>query len=171
MDAAKYKQHTPLSNTEYFNEAVAEYIKYEGGGINSLSVQESPKDISQYTISAEYITLKGDPASVLTQKRIEITSEFRLTSDVPIKTNEHKVNYPEKVTGNLGDNQDVVVEIKYWYVPFSQGDVQGTVYEGPKETGLFIYFSGSIGTNKLRECKDFVAYGIIRINVKRENRK
>jgi len=143
MYAAKYKQWTPLSHTEYFNEAIGAYTEYQSKKVKSSTFTETPKDTSPYKLEAEDKTLRDtkslfcvpfDKSCGIRQKRIRIDSTFLY--------------------------RDVKIEIQYQYILFSDGDYKDADYNASKEQGLYIYFSGIVGENRLGDTKDFSTYGI-----------
>jgi len=141
----KKKQHTPLSNTEYFNEAVAEYINYQHGELKSLEVKEFPKESSPYILSALDVTHLyprspfGGHSPALRQKRIRLVSAFVY--------------------------HDIKLEIHYGYLLSSKGEFEP--FENfAKEEGLYISFLGIVDEREWTKIEDLARYGISEMELK-----
>jgi hypothetical protein len=135
MHAANYKQHTPLSNTEYFKEQVAEYLNYDGGKLKTATVKESPKEDSIYTVEVKHSTRMGDGWSAQKQKIVDIDSMFRF--------------------------RDIDINTHYHYILSSKGSAQGTLFDELMVEGLYVSFANSVSGRRISKYEDFfIYYGI-----------
>jgi len=138
MNAAKLHQNTPLSNTEYFDEAPADYVKYKGGKLSTLSVKELPKDSSSYTLVAEDMVYRGDNSpfwsEVFKQKILKIDSNFLY--------------------------RDIIINMQYWYILCNQDNFQGTFYESLKDRGLYVSITAVVNGRRETSLEEFSTYGI-----------
>jgi len=133
MSAAEQHQNTPLSNTEYFHEAVAVSTDYTGNEFTNLDVKETPKESSPYKLSVAYLTDWGPKSPVwggndLIKKSVKIESVFLY--------------------------HNVEVEIEYQYILYN-----GRVFERfTDKEGLYISVRGAIPDRKLIGFQDFYTY-------------
>jgi len=139
MHAAKYKQYTPLSNTEYFDEAIADYVDYNAKRLKSTTVKESPKDTSQYSLGVEFLNHLGEKSPLgrapgLRQKSVDIKSRFVY--------------------------HDIDIKVYYLYILSNEGDAE-SLKKYVRDEGLSIYITGSFEGTKLRGYKEFASYGIV----------
>jgi len=144
------KLHTPLSNTEYFEAAVAEYIDYHGTDDTSSRVKELPRESSPYTISVGEFIHMGEKSPMgrninSIKKIVSINSSFFY--------------------------QHVNIEIHYQYVVSSEGKVKKSVKEYEMEDGLYISVKTTIDNRRIFGYEDLSAYGLeeddLRIQVER----
>jgi len=149
MGAATNKQHTPLSNTEYFQDSVAEKIDYRRGNINSSIIKEVKTEKSPYMLSVESRMQIGDynplGRNVLEQKIMDIESDLSY--------------------------RNIEIKFKYHYIISSDGDSDNEFFATPHEVGLYISIVGDIDGKELKNVHDFIAYGISESELREQSEK
>jgi len=143
MSAAEKKENTPLSNTNYFNASIADYIEYNDRDLTSLTVKESPKENSPYVIEADYVTHRKDNAP------------FWMPGDKEYDLIRKTVKIETKVW-----HHDIEIKIHHQYIVFREGKYKGAFREFGKEAGLYIYYSASNAGKELTSFEDFSSLGI-----------
>jgi len=140
MHAAKTRQQTPLSNTEYFHAAPANNRKLSIDKRAEVSIKELPKDNAPFVIEVrrkEYVDKKGFwSADVLTVKSVSIKSRFEYYG------------------------VDIELEYEYWFPSEGRGPDTPEEKDRRKEPELSIAYSGSVAGEKLQEFEEFAAFGI-----------
>jgi hypothetical protein len=138
MHAAKTRQQTPLSNTEYFHAAPANNRKLSIDKRAEVSIKELPKDNAPFVIEVrrkEYVDKKGFwSADVLTVKNVTIKSKF--------------------------EYQWVDIELEYLYQLPSEGKYGDIEADSRSEPKLSISYSGSVDGRKLKSYKEFESFGV-----------
>jgi hypothetical protein len=138
MHAAETRQQTPLSNTEYFHAVPANNRNDSIGKRSKVSVKESPKDNSPFTIEANRTRdVKRRSlwnADVLTVKNVTVKSKF--------------------------EYHGVDIELDYFYLLSRDGKTPENPEGIHTEHKLSIAYSGSVAGEKLQEFEEFAAFGI-----------
>jgi len=144
MHAARTRQQTVLSDTEYFHRAAANDGDSSIDKRLKVTVKESPKETSPYSIAAmrnEHLDKTGiGVTSRLIVKSVEIKSRFEF----------HGVD----------------IELEYLYIISREGTSSENPNEPLTQAELIMRYSGSVAGRKIETYEAFESFGIPEVELK-----